>query len=342
MSDNVRKLIFVVNPLSGTRDKKEILELLDNKLDREKYSWTVTYTERAGHAVDIAARAVAEKYDAVVAVGGDGTINEIARSLVHTDTALGILPCGSGNGLARHLRIPMEPRKAIEALNMAGMDTIDYGRINGHDFFCTCGVGFDAFVAFKFAHAGKRGLLTYLETTLKEVLRYHPETYELDTESDSLRYKAFLIACGNASQYGNNAYIAPHATLTDGLLDVTILEPFGLLDVPSLSYKLFTKNLDQNSRIRSFRCKTLRIHRENPGVIHFDGDPMMTDADVRIELIERGLHVLIPPARQEPAANMLQKAQGYVNDGFRTIQEAIVDNITDTNRKIIRRFTKKS
>lgn len=166
--------------------------------------------------------------------GGDGTINEIARSLVHTDTALGIIPCGSGNGLARHLHIPMEPKKALEVLNEGCLDTIDYGKINGTDFFCTCGVGFDAFVSLKFAHAGKRGLLTYLEKTLQESLKYQPETYELETENGVSKYKAFLIACGNASQYGNNAYIAPQATLTDGLLDVTILEPFTVWMYPLL------------------------------------------------------------------------------------------------------------
>ncbi len=127
------------------------------------------------------------------------------------------------------------------------MDVIDYGKINGTDFFCTCGVGFDAFVSLKFAHAGKRGLLTYLEKTLQESLKYEPETYELETENGVSKYKAFLIACGNASQYGNNAYIAPQATLTDGLLDVTILEPFTVLDVPSLAFQLF--KIKQSIRI---------------------------------------------------------------------------------------------
>ena len=220
--------------------------------------------------------------DALIAIGGDGTINEIGRSLVHTETALGIIPCGSGNGLARHLHIPMEPKKALEIINDGICDIIDYGKINGTDFFCTCGVGFDAFVSLKFAHAGKRGLLTYLEKTLQESLKYQPETYELETENGVSKYKAFLIACGNASQYGNNAYIAPQATLTDGLLDVTILEPFTVLDVPSLAFQLFNKTIDQNSRIKTFRCRRLCIRRATPGVVHFDGDPMETDADVDI------------------------------------------------------------
>ena len=340
MNERMKKIIFVVNPISGTQSKELILSLLDEKIDKTRYTWEVVYTKRAGHAVQIAAKAAEEKADIVVAIGGDGTINEIARSLVHTDTALGIIPCGSGNGLARHLHIPLEPKKALDILNEGYLNVIDYGKINNTDFFCTCGVGFDAFVSLKFAHAGKRGLLTYLEKTLQESLKYQPETYELETENGVAKYKAFLIACGNASQYGNNAYIAPQATLTDGLLDVTILEPFTVLDVPSLAFQLFNKTIDQNSRIKTFRCKKLCIRRATPGVVHFDGDPMETGAEVNIELIQRGLHVVVPYVEERDPANVLQKAQEYVN-GVKLMNEAIVDNITDKNKKIFKKLTKK-
>lgn len=341
MNENMKKLIFIVNPISGTQSKELILNLLDEKIDKERYSWDVVYTERAGHAIEIAAQAAESKADAVIAIGGDGTINEIGRSLVHTETALGIIPCGSGNGLARHLHIPMEPKKALEIINDGVTDIIDYGKINGTDFFCTCGVGFDAFVSLKFANAGKRGLLTYLEKTLQESLTYQPETYELETEDGSYKYKAFLIACGNASQYGNNAYITPQATITDGLMDVTILEPFTVLDVPSLAFQLFNKTIDQNSRIKTFRCKKLRIHRSKPGVVHFDGDPMQAEENVDIELIKRGLRVIVPRIDAEKDnANVLQRAQEYVN-GIKLINEAIVDNITHKNQKIIKKLIRK-
>lgn len=337
----MKKIIFIVNPISGTQGKEVILNLLDEKIDKERYSWEVVYTERAGHAIEIAAQAAENKADAVIAIGGDGTINEIGRSLVHTETALGIIPCGSGNGLARHLHIPMEPKKALEIINDGVTDIIDYGKINGTDFFCTCGVGFDAFVSLKFANAGKRGLLTYLEKTLQESLTYQPETYELETEDGSYKYKAFLIACGNASQYGNNAYITPQATITDGLMDVTILEPFTVLDVPSLAFQLFNKTIDQNSRIKTFRCKKLRIHRSKPGVVHFDGDPMQAEENVDIELIQRGLRVIVPRIDAEKDnANVLQRAHEYVN-GIKLINEAIVDNITHKNQKIIKKLIRK-
>ena len=341
MNESMKKIIFIVNPISGTQGKELVLNLLDEKIDKERYTWDVVYTKRAGHAIEIAAQAAAEKADVVVAIGGDGTINEIGRSLVHTETALGIIPCGSGNGLARHLHIPMEPKKALEIINEGVTDIIDYGKINGTDFFCTCGVGFDAFVSLKFANAGKRGLLTYLEKTLQESLTYQPETYELETGDGTYKYKAFLIARGNASQYGNNAYITPQATLTDGLLDVTILEPFTVLDVPSLAFQLFNKTIDQNSRIKTFRCRKLRIHRTSPGVVHFDGDPMQADENVNIELIQKGLRVIVPKETiVKDNANVLQKAQEYVN-GIKMINEAIVDNITHKNQKIIRKLIRK-
>lgn len=285
-------MIFIVNPISGTQGKKAILKWIDERLDRTLYEYEVVKTEYAGHATEIAANAVKEGIDIVVAIGGDGTINETARSLIHTNTALGIIPCGSGNGLARHLRIPMDPKAAIDILNENYQIQMDYGKINNIPFFCTCGVGFDAFVSLKFADSGKRGLLTYLENTLHESLTYQPETYEIENEEGTVRHKAFLIACGNASQYGNNAYITPQASLTDGLMDVTILEPFTVLDVPSLSFQLFNKTIDQNSRIKTMRAKKIKIHRNKSGVFHYDGDPIMGNEDLEVEIVPHGLNVI--------------------------------------------------
>lgn len=332
--DEKKKISFIINPISGTQSKEQILKWVSEKLDKDKYIHEVVYTERAGHAVEIAADKAKEGVHAVIAIGGDGTINEIARSLVHTQTALGIIPCGSGNGLARHLQISMEPKKAIEIINEGIIDIIDYGKINDVPFFCTCGVGFDAFVSLKFSKAGRRGPLVYLEKTLIESLKYRPETYELEMDGSTLRYKAFLIACGNASQYGNNAYITPQATLNDGLLDVTILEPFTVLDAAALSFQLFNKTIDQNSRIKTFRCQTLRIHRTKPGVVHFDGDPMMMGENIEVKIIQKGLQVIIPRGAKNESSNVLQRAQDYIN-GLKQINETIVEDITHTNKRII-------
>ena len=311
--DEKKQITFIVNPISGIWDKRQIMEWVKRKLDKEVYAPKMVLTEYAGHAVEIAAREAAAGAYAVVAVGGDGTINEIARSLVHTQTALGIIPCGSGNGLARHLQISLDPRRAISVLNEGNIETIDYGTINGTPFFCTCGVGFDAFVSLQFSKAGRRGPLTYLQKTLLESLRYRPRTYELEMDGYTARYKAFLIACGNASQYGNNAYITPQATVDDGLLDVTILEPFTALDVPQLAYQLFHKTIDQNSCIKTFRCQHLKIHRREPGVVHYDGDPVMMGEDIEVGIVKHGLRVIVPRDAEEDSPNVLQRAQDYIN-----------------------------
>lgn len=332
--DEKKKIVFIVNPISGTQNKEQILKWVNEKLDTVRYDYEIVHTEHAGHAVEIASAKAAEGVFAVVAIGGDGTINEIARSLLHTETALGIIPCGSGNGLARHLQIPMEWKKAVKVINDGRVEAIDYGIINEIPFFCTCGVGFDAFVSLKFSQAGKRGPLTYLEKTLLESLKYRPETYELEVDGSTVRYKAFLIACGNASQYGNNAYIAPQATLNDGLLDVTILEPFTMLDVPSLSFQLFNKTIDQNSRIKTFRCRKLHIHRSQPGVAHFDGDPVMMGENIDVSIVQKGLKVLVPQESEKETLKMVQRAQDYFNE-LKQINENILEDISHKNKMIL-------
>ena len=340
-----KKIIFVVNPISGTQGKKAILKWIDERLDRSIYDYSIVNTEYAGHATQIAAAAVQNKVDVVVAIGGDGTINEIARSLVHTQTALGIIPCGSGNGLARHLQIPMDPKAAIDILNQGYLNCIDYGKINNIPFFCTCGVGFDAFVSLKFADSGKRGLLTYLENTLHESLTYQPETYEIENEEGTVKYKAFLIACGNASQYGNNAYIAPQASLTDGLMDVTILEPFTVLEVPNLSFQLFNKTIDQNSRIKTMRAKKIKIHRAKEGVLHFDGDPLMAGKELEVEIIPSGLHVISSAKEgKEENINFLQVISQYFS-GLKPKGEELLakrqKHLFELNRTLLRKLSKK-
>jgi YegS/Rv2252/BmrU family lipid kinase len=341
-----KKIVFVVNPISGTQSKKAILKWIDERMDRSIYDYSIVKTEYAGHATQIAASAAQNKVNVVVAIGGDGTINEIARSLVHTETALGIIPCGSGNGLARHLRIPMEPKAAIDVINQGNRLCIDYGKINNIPFFCTCGVGFDAFVSLKFADSGKRGLLTYLENTLHESLTYQPETYEIENEEGTVKYKAWMIACGNASQYGNNAYIAPHASLTDGLMDVTIMEPFTVLDVPSLSFQLFNKTIDQNSRVKTMRAKKIKIHRTQDGVMHFDGDPLMAGKELEVEIIPSGLYVIASEKKRakHENENLLQVISNYFIGLHLKGEEMLAkrqSHLFELNRNLLSKLSKK-
>lgn len=287
-----RNIVFILNPHSGTQSKDSMPAIIDEAVNHELFSHEIRFTKYAGHAEEMARRCVADGTDIVVAVGGDGTVNEVARALIHSHTALGIVPCGSGNGLARHLRIPIDPRKAIRLINKCNIESLDYGVINGLPFFCTCGMGFDAFISLKFAEAGKRGPLTYVENVLREGLKYRPQTYEVEDDTGKSRYKAFLIACANASQYGNNAYIAPKATMTDGLMDVIIMEPFTAFDAPQISIDLLNRTLDKNSKIKMFRTKSIHIHRNEPGAIHYDGDPTETGCDIDVHIEERGINII--------------------------------------------------
>ena len=337
-------ITFIVNPISGTHNKNAILRLIDELIDKERYTYIVRGTEYAGHASLLAEEAARQHADIVVAIGGDGTINEVGRSLVHTETSMGIIPCGSGNGLARHLHIPLDPKKAIDILNKGFVKTIDYGIIDNRPFFCTCGVGFDAFVSLKFADSGKRGLATYLENTLRESLTYKPETYTIENSSGTVSYKAFLIACANASQYGNNAYIAPQASLTDGMMDITILEPFTVLDVPALSFQLFNRTIDQNSRIKTMKDKSIVIHRESEGVFHFDGDPVIGGKDLKVEIIQSGLNVVAPENPRETIEpfSLLQHFTDFV--GQRPISSLIAarhKRFLQLNQNLLRQLSSK-
>ena len=342
-----KKIIFIMNPISGTASKAGIPNLIDSTLDKELFEYEIKLTERAGHASELATEAKNNHADIVVAVGGDGTVNEVARSLVHSDTALGILPCGSGNGLARHLLLPMNLKKSIEVINAGKIHDLDYGVINGHPFFCTCGMGFDAFISYKFAGAGKRGPMTYIENVLKEGLKYKPETYEVEIEDEKepQKYNAFLIACANASQYGNNAYIAPKATMTDGLMDVIIMEPFTAFDAPQISIDIINKTLDKNSKIKTLRAKRIHIHRNHPGAIHYDGDPIMTGTDVDVHIEERGIRIIINPDDIEdhslpnPILNAFSEFFNNINNVREDIEKQ-GKRIQTINKVLLRKLTR--
>jgi YegS/Rv2252/BmrU family lipid kinase len=306
--------------------------MIEKLLDKELFCYDIRETQYAGHATEIAHQAIDEGVDIVCAIGGDGTVNEVGRALIGSQTALAIIPCGSGNGLARHLMLPMDAGKAIKIINMCEIHDLDYGIINEKPFFCTCGMGFDAFISMKFAEAGKRGLTTYLENVLKEGLKYEPETYEIEDETGKKRYKAFLISAANASQYGNNAYIAPQASMSDGKLDVIIMEPFDVLEAPQISIDMFNKTLDKNSKIKTFKTQHIHVSRKEPGLIHYDGDPVMTDADVDISIVSKGIKMVVNPhadkSHRQP--NMVQTA---FSEFFNDIN-AVRDNITKQGHRV--------
>lgn len=287
------RVLAIVNPIAGGSSKVELPQLLRSKVDKSLFDLEIIFTEYAGHATQITNRATAQGYYAVIAVGGDGTINEVAAALRDTQTALGIIPCGSGNGLARHLDIPIDALGAIEVINRNIVKSLDYCTVNNRPFFCTCGVGFDALVSEKFAKSKKRGAFTYLKKAIIEYLRYNNVEYTIITKDRVITEKAFLIACGNASQYGNNAFITPNANMHDGEIDVTVLLPFTPLDTALLGLLLFTKHIDQDTNINSFRTDELTIKRPAEGVIHIDGEPVQMDANLNIKCHHQGIKIMV-------------------------------------------------
>lgn len=293
-----RKIIFVYNPISGSHKLLPVVPIIEKFINNDIYDFEIINTQHKGHATEIAREYAARRYDAVIAVGGDGTVNEVGCGLIGSDTALGIIPCGSGNGLARHLGIPIDPFKAVKWLDKSIFTDIDYGTMNGQPFFCTCGVGFDAKVSDSFSKAGTRGVLTYLESIMKEIATYHNETYKLSFDNSSETFEAFFITCANADQWGNNAFIAPTASLQDGLLDVIAAHPFNVVDAPLIAFQLFNRQIDKNPKVSVRKCNGVTITREKEGPAHYDGDPVIMGREIRIEIVPSGLKVLIPDKRR--------------------------------------------
>lgn len=289
----MKNIAFIVNPISGTKAKNRVTKLIRELLDPQLFSPTVVVTEYAGHATQLAQQFALEGYYAVIAVGGDGTVNEVANGLVGTNTALGIVPNGSGNGFARHLDISTRMNRAIEMLNSSEVISVDYGMVNDKKFFSTCGVGFDALVAVQFNEGKSRGLKTYVQNTLQSLFNYKPETYHILGEDIDVTTEAFLITFANAGQWGYDAYIAPKASVQDGLMDIAIVNKFPLSAAPKLALNLFTHNIDENFYMNTVRSKAITLVRENAGAIHIDGDPFEMPTELNIKIVEDGLKVLV-------------------------------------------------
>ena len=289
-----KKILVIINPISGAAHRDYMPEIVNRNLDSERVDVYVRFTQGPGHATEMAKKAIEHQFDGVIAIGGDGTINETASALINSPTALGIVPCGSGNGLARHLGIPLIPERALKIINDWHTDSLDYCTVNDIPFFCTCGVGFDATVSEKFAAAKRRGPISYAKNAIIEYLNYRSQEYVIKTHDSDIAVKAFVIACGNASQYGNNAFITPNASMQDGLIDVTLIQPFTPLDTAVLGILLFTKHIDQDTNIQSFRTPSLTIHRPKAGVMHIDGEPMMMEADIEVKCVHNGIKIFLP------------------------------------------------
>lgn len=316
------KARLIINPISGTDSKAGLERYVSESLSAKGWEMETVYTQCHGDATRLAAEAVGLGYAAVIAAGGDGTVNESAAALCGSDTALGIVPCGSGNGLARHLGIPVDVREGVKVIRDEEPRSIDYASVNGRKFFCTFGVGFDAAVSAAFAEKKKRGRFTYIQSTFETYASYEPELYTITANGSTITEKAFLVAVCNASQYGNNAYIAPHATIDDGLLDVTVIHNGNPLSTALVGFDMLTGMIERNVLIRTFRTSSITIERGREGAAHIDGEPLIMDRRLDIACHRRQLKVfapeVLPPFKPiiTPASAMLTDIKIAVNKLF--------------------------
>ena len=293
----MKNIAFIINPISGNKEtqsaKRRLPKLIMQTLDFGQWMPSITFTEYAGHATELAHQFARMGFEAVVAVGGDGTVNEVAQGLRGTQTALGILPMGSGNGFARHLNIPVRVNKAIEMLNHSEPISVDYGLANDKLFVSTCGTGFDALVADQFAGSNKRGFATYLQNVLKEAFSYRPQTYRIVGDGLDVTHKAFLITFANANQWGYEALIAPKASIQDGQMDIMLMSSHAILGSASLALRLFAGSIDDSHFMDTLRAREVTLEREEKGPFHIDGDPIEMDKDIHIRIVPDGLRVLV-------------------------------------------------
>ncbi len=284
--------LYLLNPRSGTRlghGAEQMAGLLEQTTTRAGHRAQCVITQARGHATELAREAAKTgEWDAIVAVGGDGTVNEVAHALLHTEVPLGILPMGSGNGLARHLEIPLTLQPALQHLFASRPTVIDSATLNGKSFFCVAGLGFDAYVGNLFGQQTRRGWNTYVKVSMRAFWEYQP----LRLKINGLPTEVFSLSFANAGQFGNNAWVAPHADLTDGLLEVCTVTPFPRWYGTALTYQLFTKTLRSSAYVSYQSLTELTVETASPALVHFDGEPWQLETNrIEVQIVPNSLLV---------------------------------------------------
>jgi len=291
----VIKTRFIFNPRSGHNAKNPHLLgrarafIREHALDAE-----VVLTEHPRHATDLARRAIDDGCGLVVAIGGDGTLNEVAAGLVGTPAVFGLIPCGSGNGLGRHLGIPGPGKGAFRTLIEGRVRTIDTGEVNGIPFFNAMGFGFDAEIADRFNRLTQRGLTSYVRTTLGALFDYRAQPCHIRNGVASLQTTAFLLTVANSDQYGNDCFIAPGAQVDDGQLDLTVITRANLFNAAPLAARLFLKKIGGSTSVARFRGTNFTIERAAPGLVHTDGETHYAPAILEVNVRPLSLRVMVP------------------------------------------------
>ena len=302
LTENHRKkrIRFIVNPIAGHSGKESFPAFVEQVLQHDKFSNEICFTDFPGHATTLATEAVQAGFEMVVAVGGDGTINEVARCLIHSQTALGIIPSGSGNGLARHLNIPLDFEGALRIINNCHQVKIDTVKINKEVFVSIAGVGFDALVAKHFARDPNRGFFAYFKIVAARYPNYRPKRYRLILDdSKIIETEALFISLANSNQFGYNTTIAPEASLNDGLIDVCIVEKPYLVEMPIIINLLFLKMIHKSKYVKIFKASKVELIRDKNRVVNLDGEPVKLKKNLQAEVDPLSLNVIIPAENKD-------------------------------------------
>lgn len=286
------KIWFIINPISGVKRKDQIPMLIQSHLDHEQFDYEILFTEHRGHAVDLAKDAIEKKIDIVCAVGGDGSVHEVGTTLIGSDVKLAIIPMGSGNGLARHMKIPTQTIDAILRINLNQSISMDTVRINDTPILGVGGYGFDALIAKKFDENKKRGFLNYIKLVAKEFIKYNPINITIDANGKVRKLPVVMCTIANTSEFGNGFVVSPKSDATDGEFELVILKPFSFWRIPTLVFQFFTKRADQSNFTEIIKTNkaTLKISGK---IAHFDGEPGISKKEINIQLIPKSLKIVV-------------------------------------------------
>jgi len=287
-----QRIRFIINPISGVGKKGDLPQIIEENLDHSKFDYDIAITEYARHAKKIAYEASLEGIDIVCAVGGDGSVHEVGTALIGTQTKIAILPCGSGNGLARHLNIPMNIPKAIECINNDSSIRMDTVLVNDKPFLGIGGYGFDAIIAKKFDNYHKRGFWSYVKLVIREFAKYNPINVSVDLNGEIKTMPVVLCTIANSSEFGNGFVVSPNSSVTDGKIELCLLKPFSFWMAPTVVYRFFkrTAHKSKYSEVISFKKARITLSRN---IAHYDGEPFNVKDVLNIQVVPSSLNILI-------------------------------------------------
>ncbi|MCX6192530.1 MAG: diacylglycerol kinase family protein [Flavobacteriia bacterium] len=287
-----KRIWFIINPVAGVRRKDDIPALIRENLNHIIFDFEINYTTHKGHAQELAKEAIDKNIDIVCAVGGDGSVHEIGTSLIGSKVLLAIIPIGSGNGLARHMHIPLSIKKAIECINDQHKIAMDTVLVNEQAFLGISGYGFDALVAEKFVGSTKRGLMTYLKIVLREFFKYNPINISVDANGQVKKLPVMLCTLANTKQWGNGLVVSPNSDATDGKVELILLKPFSFWRLPVLAMQFLFRRSDKSAlmEIISFDKATIRV---SENIAHYDGESMATKGVLHVKVVPKSLQILV-------------------------------------------------